>query len=70
MKMATITIPVPDGDTCKGCEYKGHSCVETSYQCYDEYDTCEIFKCKLKDNKKCISCRMLAKMDGDGDAID
>ena len=66
--MTTITIQVPDGDTCKGCEYKDFHSVEVAYHCYEEYDTCMIFKCKLKDNKKCMGCRMLAKMDGDGNA--
>ena len=67
--MTTITIPVPDGDTCKGCEYKGHSSVEVAYQRYEESDTCKIFKCELKNNKKCIACRILAKMDGGNEDV-
>ena len=64
--MTTITVLVPDGDTCKGCDYKDHSSYEYAYQCYEEKDTCNIFKCEIKNNKKCIACKMLAKKDGDG----
>ena len=65
--MTTITIPVPDGDTCQGCDYKSHSSFEHSYQSYTEYDTCMIFHCKIENQRKCVACRMLAKMDGKGE---
>ena len=59
--MATIIVEVPDGDTCKGCEYLDYHCYETSYQCYEECYCCQIFKCKVKDRNKCVACKLLCK---------
>lgn len=59
--MTTITIPVPDGGTCKGCEYKSHSYYEHGYQSYEEYDYCNVFQCKIKGMTKCVACKVLAK---------
>ena len=59
-----ITIQVPNGDTCNGCNYLDFSSYEYAYQQYDEYWKCKIFDCKLKGKTKCISCRTLTRIGG------
>ena len=66
--MTTITIPVPDGDTCQGCDYKSHTGYENANRAYIESIYCTIFHCKIENQRKCVACRILAKMDG-GKAI-
>lgn len=53
--MAKIIIEVPDGDTCKGCNYK--------YSEHNEFITyilctkCRVFDCTIYGDKKCSMCK-------------
>ena len=61
--MATITIPVPDGDTCKDCYYKSTTGYENANRNYVESAYCMVFHCKIENQRKCVACIMLAKPD-------
>lgn len=67
MPLTTITIKVPDGDRCSGCEYLIRSWYEDAMRCgHDEY-SCAIFKCKIRNGFKCIGCKICARMDGENE---
>lgn len=62
--MSELKILVPDND-CKGCDFLSHSCIETSYQCYQEKDICMIFRTEIKNKQKCMACRMNTRQEGE-----
>ena len=53
--MKLITVCVPD-DNCTGCDFLSHSSYESHYQSCTERYYCQIFKCDIKNNKKCNAC--------------
>lgn len=58
MSKIKVIIEVPK-DNCKECQYLYSRYIETSYHCgYDKY-TCDIFKCEIKDGKRCVACKSL-----------
>lgn len=61
--MAEITLVVPD-ENCKGCDFLAYSSYKSSYQCYQERYYCQIFKCNIANNKKCLSCKLLSTRKG------
>lgn len=56
--MAEIKITVPD-ENCKGCDFLATSSYEIHYQEYQESHYCQIFKCNINRNEKCMACKML-----------
>ena len=55
--MATITIKIPDGDTCVGCDHVKTGTSYYGYGCHDK-QICGIFGNELKNRKKCIGCKI------------
>ena len=62
--MVEIKVSVPD-ENCKGCNFLVYSSYETSYQCYQERYYCQIFKCDIKRNEKCMACKLLTTKKGE-----
>ena len=50
--MKYISVPVPEGGSCKGCDFLSHV-----YKC--EY--CVIFKREIENYEKCFACRIFAE---------
>lgn len=57
--MAEITLVVPD-ENCKGCDFL----TDVSYTPQEQY-YCRIFKLKIEDCKKCLSCKLLTTRKGE-----
>lgn len=59
--MTTITVKIPDGENCNGCDYLRQSYRDSGHcDGYYEY-SCGIFDVKLPYCKKCIACKICAK---------
>lgn len=55
--MATVTVKVPDGNTCNGCDYLKIETMSSNYAQYDKH-VCAIFENEIKNNIKCIGCKV------------
>lgn len=65
--MSKITIRVPDGDKCANCDYISHSYYENAMRHSIDTYSCSIFKCEIKNGKKCIACKLCAMEDNTDD---
>ena len=52
-----ISVTVPNGDMCTGCDFLVKSSYEDACRVHTEKRYCAIFKTDLSDGKKCIGCK-------------
>lgn len=52
-----ITVMVPSGDKCTGCDFLIKSYYENANRAATEATTCSIFKTTIEYDKKCVGCR-------------
>lgn len=60
--MAKVTVKVPDGNTCGGCDYL-HTETMTYGYCREDKHICVLFSTDIKNMTKCIGCKICMQED-------
>lgn len=63
--MAELSIYVPDGTKCFGCDFMVQTYFEDAMRTPLFKQYCSIFKCYLKDGNKCVGCKACSKASGE-----
>ena len=58
--MSKITVEVPNGETCHGCDFIATSREEIAMWCSHTTHNCMIFKTEITDFNKCVGCKIMA----------
>lgn len=58
-----ITVTIPNGDSCRECNFLCSSYYENAMRQGGYTYSCSIFKCIVENYNKCVACKICAKED-------